>query len=39
MTEGFTPGEFPAQFDGAVVRGILEKFLQTYDPADDARSG
>ena len=32
----FTPGEFPAQFDGAVVRGILEKFLQTYDPADDA---
>ena len=32
----FTPGEFPAQFDGAVIRGILEKFLQTYDPADDA---
>ena len=36
IIDSFTPVEFPAQFDGAVVRGILEKFLQTYDPADDA---
>mgnify|MGYP000544464812 FL=1 len=35
----FTPGEFPAQFDGAVVRGILEKFLQTYDRRMTPRSG
>lgn len=32
----FTSGGFPAQFDHAVIREALEKFLAVYDPADDS---
>ena len=27
---------FPTQFDSAIIRTVLEKFLNRYDPADDA---
>ncbi len=27
---------FPTQFDSAIIRTVLEKFLDRYDPADDA---
>ena len=34
--EFFTREDFPAQFDHAVIRTALEKFLAAYDPADDS---
>lgn len=34
--EFFTREDFPAQFDHAVIRSALEKFLAAYDPADDS---
>ena len=34
--EFFTCEDFPAQFDHAVIRTALEKFLAAYDPADDS---
>lgn len=34
--EFFTSEGFPAQFDHAVIREALEKFLAVYDPADDS---
>ena len=34
--EFFASEGFPAQFDHAVVRSALEKFLAVYDPADDS---
>ena len=34
--EFLTREDFPAQFDHAVIRTALEKFLAAYDPADDS---
>lgn len=36
--ENFVSEGFPADFDRAVIRTALEKFLAVYDPTDDAAS-
>lgn len=34
--EYFTREGFPAQFDASIIRTVLEKFLEVYDPAADS---